>query len=157
MLMIIFQFDSQFQGHPGIRAFCSKTTYAIVRATFLNGSWIMCKLGLQVVRRHCSSYRRLGFIGTDGRTRHFIVQTGQHWHGSTGTKFGNTVHPQCTVVSMFYVGCTLHLVVLYPVGWLWLTPSQQAVLARLSQCPSRAADTEGIGEGGRENLCKAAG
>lgn len=40
---------------------------------------------VQVVRRHCSSYRRLGFIGTDGRTRHFIVQTGQHWHGSTGS------------------------------------------------------------------------
>lgn len=38
-----------------------------------------------MVRRHCSSYRRLGFIGTDGRTRHFIVQTGQHWHGSTGS------------------------------------------------------------------------
>ncbi|KAL0020642.1 hypothetical protein WJX79_010395 [Trebouxia sp. C0005] len=40
---------------------------------------------VHVVRRHCSSYRRLGFIGTDGRTRHFIVQTGQHWHGSTGS------------------------------------------------------------------------
>lgn len=45
---------------------------------------LMCVLLVQVVRRHCSSYRRLGFIGTDGRTRHFIVQTGQHWHGSTG-------------------------------------------------------------------------
>ena len=40
---------------------------------------------MQVVRRHCSSYRRLGFIGTNGQTRHFIVQTGQHWHGSTGS------------------------------------------------------------------------
>ena len=24
-------------------------------------------------------------MGTDGRTRHFIVQTGQHWHGSSGS------------------------------------------------------------------------
>ena len=42
-------------------------------------------LSVQVVRRHCSSYRRLGFIGTDGQICHFIVQTGQHWHGSTGS------------------------------------------------------------------------
>lgn len=29
-----------------------------------------------VVRRHSSSFRRLGFIGSDGRTRFFIVQVG---------------------------------------------------------------------------------
>ena len=29
-----------------------------------------------VLRRHSSSFRRLGFIGSDGRTRFFIVQVG---------------------------------------------------------------------------------
>lgn len=29
-----------------------------------------------VVRRHCNSYRRLAFHGSDGHTRHFVVQPG---------------------------------------------------------------------------------
>lgn len=31
-----------------------------------------------IVRRHSSSYRRLQFYGSDGKTRNFLVQTGQH-------------------------------------------------------------------------------
>lgn len=31
-----------------------------------------------VVRRHCTSFRRLALIGSDGRTRHMLVQTGQN-------------------------------------------------------------------------------
>lgn len=53
----------------------------------------------QVVRRHCSSYRRLGFIGTDGQTRHFIVQTGQHWHGSTGMQPASCSSPLSPAIS----------------------------------------------------------
>lgn len=34
---------------------------------------------VQVVRRHCSSYRRLKFYGSDGRMRQFLIQTGQHF------------------------------------------------------------------------------
>lgn len=32
-----------------------------------------------VVRRHGASARRLALYGSDGRTRHFLVQTGQQW------------------------------------------------------------------------------
>ncbi|GFR40173.1 hypothetical protein Agub_g730, partial [Astrephomene gubernaculifera] len=31
-----------------------------------------------VVRRHCTSYRRLVLLGSDGRARHMLVQTGQN-------------------------------------------------------------------------------
>ena len=31
-----------------------------------------------VVRRHATSFRRLTLIGSDGRSRHFLVQTGQN-------------------------------------------------------------------------------
>lgn len=31
-----------------------------------------------IVRRHSTSFRRLAFVGSDGRTRHMLVQTGQN-------------------------------------------------------------------------------
>ncbi|KAK9855808.1 hypothetical protein WJX84_006870 [Apatococcus fuscideae] len=39
---------------------------------------------VRIVRRHGTSFRRLDFIGSDGHTRRFIVQTGQHWSGTGG-------------------------------------------------------------------------
>ncbi len=33
---------------------------------------------VHIVRRHATSFRRLAFIGSDGRTRHMLVQTGQN-------------------------------------------------------------------------------
>lgn len=38
-----------------------------------------------IVRRQATSYRRLAFIGSDGKTVHFLVQTGQHWSNTQGT------------------------------------------------------------------------
>ena len=37
-----------------------------------------------IVRRHGTSYRRLGFQGSDGHIRYFIVQTGQHFSNNPG-------------------------------------------------------------------------
>jgi phosphatidylinositol kinase/protein kinase (PI-3 family) len=37
-----------------------------------------------IVRRHATSYRRLAFIGSDGKTVQFLVQTGQHWSNTQG-------------------------------------------------------------------------
>ena len=37
-----------------------------------------------VVRRHCTTHRRLTFWGSDGAPRYFVVQTGQHWYTATG-------------------------------------------------------------------------
>lgn len=37
-----------------------------------------------IVRRHGTSYRRLAFQGSDGHTRFFIVQTGQHFSNNPG-------------------------------------------------------------------------
>jgi hypothetical protein len=45
-----------------------------------------------IVRRHATSYRRLALHGSDGKTVHFLVQTGQHWSntsGKTSTKHAN--------------------------------------------------------------------
>ena len=39
---------------------------------------------VRIVRRHGTSFRRLDFIGSDGHTKRFIVQTGQHWSGTGG-------------------------------------------------------------------------
>ncbi len=40
-----------------------------------------------IVRRHSSSYRRLQFIGSDGKVRYFLVQTGQHSTASVAGRF----------------------------------------------------------------------
>lgn len=37
-----------------------------------------------IIRRHGLSFRRLAFHGTDGRTRHFVVQSGQQWTSGEG-------------------------------------------------------------------------
>ncbi|EIE23491.1 hypothetical protein COCSUDRAFT_65942 [Coccomyxa subellipsoidea C-169] len=37
-----------------------------------------------IVRRHATSYRRLALHGSDGKTVHFLVQTGQHWSNTSG-------------------------------------------------------------------------
>ena len=42
-----------------------------------------------IIRRHGLSFRRLEFHGSNGKTRHFIVQSGQQW--SSGKPF--TSHP----------------------------------------------------------------
>ena len=39
-----------------------------------------------IVRRHATSYRRLALQGSDGRTVHFLVQTGQHWSTTCGAR-----------------------------------------------------------------------
>lgn len=39
-----------------------------------------------IVRRHGTSYRRLAFDGSDGHTRYFIVQTGQHFSNNPGAR-----------------------------------------------------------------------
>ena len=38
-----------------------------------------------IVRRHATSYRRLALHGSDGKTVHFLAQTGQHWSNTSGT------------------------------------------------------------------------
>ncbi len=37
-----------------------------------------------IVRRHASSVRRVEFIGSDGRSRFFLVQSGQQWSNAHG-------------------------------------------------------------------------
>ena len=37
-----------------------------------------------IVRRHATSYRRLALNGSNGKTVHFLVQTGQHWSTPCG-------------------------------------------------------------------------
>ena len=37
-----------------------------------------------IVRRHATSYRRLALNGSNGKTAHFLVQTGQHWSTPCG-------------------------------------------------------------------------
>ena len=37
-----------------------------------------------IVRRHGTSFRRLGFTGSDGHMRYFIVQTGQQFSNNPG-------------------------------------------------------------------------
>ena len=32
-----------------------------------------------IIRRHGLSFRRLAFHGSNGKTRHFVVQSGQQW------------------------------------------------------------------------------
>lgn len=39
---------------------------------------------IAIVRRHGTSARRLAFHGSDGRTRYFLVQTGQQWSSAAG-------------------------------------------------------------------------
>jgi hypothetical protein len=38
------------------------------------------------VRRHGTSFRRLALLGSDGKQRHFIVQTGQHYSAAVGER-----------------------------------------------------------------------
>ena len=39
-----------------------------------------------IVRRHGTSFRRLGFTGSDGHMRFFIVQTGQQFSNNPGAR-----------------------------------------------------------------------
>jgi len=52
-----------------------------------DGAVTVARIGsdVEVVRRHCTTYRRLVFWGSDGAPRHFLVQTGQHWYSATGS------------------------------------------------------------------------
>ena len=48
-----------------------------------------------IVRRHATSYRRLALQGSDGRTVHFLVQTGQHWSNTCGAHSGKGASVLC--------------------------------------------------------------
>ena len=56
-------------------------------AAAADGPVLIDRIGADVVvvRRHCTTYRRLTFWGSDGRARTFLVQTGQHWYSATGS------------------------------------------------------------------------
>ena len=60
-----------------------------------------------IVRRHGTSYRRLGFQGSDGHIRYFIVQTGQHFSNNPGACpsemawQGEGEGGSCSILSLF--------------------------------------------------------
>lgn len=47
------------------------------------------------VRRHGTSFRRLALLGSDGKQRFFIVQTGQHYNMAVGE-----LHPSALELCM---------------------------------------------------------
>ena len=75
-----------------------------------------------IVRRHGTSFRRLGFTGSDGHMRYFIVQTGQQFSNNPGAwpeSFGGHVHKDW---SFFALCCAVGTP-----RWTCCPPCQRAV------------------------------
>ena len=63
-------------------------------------SLVMLLIHASQVRRHGTSFRRLALLGSDGKQRHFIVQTGQHYSAAVGEDLGES--PFSTMFSSTY-------------------------------------------------------
>ena len=97
--------------------YCTQTQWwrlcsdAAALCTYVKCIWIF-KMGLMVllmctsqVRRHGTSFRRLALLGSDGKQRHFIVQTGQHYSAAVGEHL--VWLPHIGLKSMSIVGVTI--------------------------------------------------